>query len=163
MAVTWNLSRETSRHENWLCSHPASKPCPGCLGNALPGGCHQLPRELARSRSSWVDPKSDNLSHGMAGAPKNLRSVSLSFDSVPSLILLFFSPSLAVPQQPLWAAVPEFLLGVWVKKKKPVHKLHLQAAILEILNHVKCMDGALQGDAAVSVLQVKPRHKDIQY
>lgn len=94
-----------------FCSHPASKPCPGCLGNALPGGCHQLFRELAKSRSSWVDPKSDNLHHAMAGAPKKFRSVSLNFDSVPSLILLFFSPSLAVPQHPLWAAVPEVFFG----------------------------------------------------
>lgn len=88
-----------------FCLHPASKPCPRCLGNALPGGCHQLSKELAKSRSSWVDPKSDNLHHGMAGASKNFRSaqVSLSFDSALSLILWFFSPSVAVPQQ-LWAA-----------------------------------------------------------
>lgn len=152
-----------------FCLHPASKPCPRCLGNALPGGCHQLSKELAKSRGSWIDPKSDNLHHGMAGAPKNFRSaqVSLSFDSALSLILWFFSPSLAVPQQ-LWAAA-SLSNSSWVSfgcvdyKKKPVHKLHLQAAILEILNHVKCMNGVLQGNAAVSVLQVNPGHKDIQY
>lgn len=106
-----------------FCLHPASKPCPRCLGNALPGGCHQLSKELAKSRGSWIDPKSDNLHHGMAGAPKNFRSaqVSLSFDSALSLILYSSHPALLCHNsselQPLWATVPEFLLGVWIIKK----------------------------------------------